>query len=138
MKKLACLCLFVSAASLVGCGADAGGRVMVSGNVTHNGAPLATGTISFLPTDGKGATAGATISNGKYETAIAPGSKKVSITSEQVVKEIPRDPKDPSGEKITETRQVIPPQYNAQTTLTVDIPDSGKQDANFELSGTVP
>jgi hypothetical protein len=136
MKTFASLGCVVLCVAAIGCSADTGGRVTISGDVTLNGAPLETGTISFMPADGKGATAGATITAGKYETEIAPGAKKVSITAEKVISQRPRDPADPSGEQITETQKLIPPQYNDQTTLTVDVPATGKKDANFALTGT--
>lgn len=134
MKTLASLGFVLLCMVVVGCGKDGGGRVTIGGSVTLNGTPLETGTISFLPADGKGASAGATITNGKYETEIAPGSKKVSISAEKVISQRPRDPADPSGEQITETQKLIPPQYNDQTTLTVDVPATGKKDADFALT----
>ena len=44
---------------LGGCGGD--GLVEVCGNVTFDGKPVEQGTISFLPVDGEGPTAGALI-----------------------------------------------------------------------------
>lgn len=127
-------CVAVSLVA-VGCGSETGGRVTVAGKVTLNGAPLETGTISFLPVDGKGATAGATIIKGAYETDIAPGTKKVCITAEKVVSQTPRDAADPSGEQVIVTAKIIPPQYNDQTSLVVEVPTSGKRDADFALTG---
>lgn len=134
MKRFVSACVLASLVALTGCGGDGTSGVNVSGTVTLDNAPLETGMITFLPVDGKGATAGATITNGKYSTKIEPGSKKVSIISEKVTGQTPRDPADPSGEQITHTQQIIPPQYNDQSTLTVDVPAGGKSDADFPLT----
>jgi hypothetical protein len=134
MKRFVCACVLVGLAAIAGCGGDGASGVTVSGTVTLDNAPLETGMITFLPSDGKGASAGATITNGKYRTKIEPGPKKVSIISEKVIGQTPRDPADPTGEQITQTQQIIPPQYNDQTTLTLDVPAGGKNDADFTLT----
>ena len=54
----------------------------VSGTVTYNGQPVASGEISFTPADGKGPTAGGPIAAGKYSVAdVAPGPKIVQVTA---------------------------------------------------------
>ncbi len=134
MKRFVSACVLAGLVALAGCGGDGASGVEVAGTVTLDNTPLETGVITFLPADGKGATAGATITNGKYSTKIEPGSKKVSIISEKVIGQTPRDPADPSGEQITQTQQIIPPQYNDQSTLTLDVPAGGKKDADFPLN----
>ena len=73
--KLRCsvLLLFVvSALSVVGCGKSDGPKTyVVKGTVTLDDQPLPTGRINLVPTDGKGASAGTEIKNGKYEVRIA-------------------------------------------------------------------
>lgn len=129
------LLLIVVVATASGCGQGAkGDRAEVIGQVTLNGTPLETGVITFLPADGKGASAGAPIVNGAYKAEVPPGAKKVSIYAEKVVGKQPRSPSNPGGDQIDVVQQLIPPQYNAQTTLQVDIPPEGKKDANFSLT----
>jgi hypothetical protein len=66
-----------------GCG---GNFARVSGEVTYEGKPVEKGTISFLPVDGKGPSAGAAIVNGRYTaTKVPPGTKMVAIESFQGV-----------------------------------------------------
>src|SRR5690349_18217501 len=63
----------------VGC---SDGRVEISGQVTMAGKPLERGTISFLPLDGKGNSAGAKIEDGTYQSKdVLPGKKRVEITA---------------------------------------------------------
>lgn len=64
--------------SAVGCGDSSLGTV--SGTVSYEGTPIEKGSINFLPTDGKGASAGGEIVAGKYEVAeVPPGPKIVEV-----------------------------------------------------------
>src|SRR5262245_45958998 len=64
--------------ALSGCG-DSGS--VVSGTVTYEGTPLASGSISFAPVDGKGPTSGGPIKDGQYRVeGLLPGQKRVEIT----------------------------------------------------------
>lgn len=52
----------------------------ISGRVTFAGQPVANGTIAFLPSDGRGPTAGAVIVGGSYAVErLTPGPKFVRI-----------------------------------------------------------
>jgi hypothetical protein len=67
-----------------------GKRYAVSGSVNYNGSPLAQGTISFVPAEGKGVGATGVIENGAYtlstggsnDGALA-GKYKVTVTSKE-------------------------------------------------------
>ena len=64
--------------ALAGCGG--GATATVSGSVDFDGHPVANGSISFLPEDGKGPVAGGTISGGRYHVDhVPPGRKIVQI-----------------------------------------------------------
>src|SRR5260370_28111548 len=71
--------LFLLLALLVG----ACGRTwVVSGEVTYEGQPVNDGTITFLPADGKGPSAGGPITQGKFEVqGLVPGPKVVEISA---------------------------------------------------------
>ena len=60
---------------VLGCGGDElGTRYPVSGKVTYKGAPVAKGTISFVPEEAEGRGASGTIENGSYSlTTHTPG-----------------------------------------------------------------
>ena len=61
---------------LSGCGSSA----YISGDVTYDGEPVEKGTITFLPADGKGASAGGVIEKGHYKAPnVPPGAKIIKI-----------------------------------------------------------
>src|SRR5262245_59243361 len=68
-----------------GCGGDPLGRHAISGSVKVDGAPLASGNISFQPTEGQPTSGGAVVSAGKYavprEGGLVAGKYRVSINA---------------------------------------------------------
>jgi hypothetical protein len=77
-----CFILVVAASllfALHGCGGSSNG---ISGSVVFDGRSVANGSITFIPEDGKGPTAGGPISEGRYRIDnITPGRKMVQIVS---------------------------------------------------------
>ena len=70
-------------ALLTGCGPSTG---TISGTVTVSGQPAASGIISFVPADGKGAPVTVEIqSGGKYSAEAVAGAKQVQISIPVVV-----------------------------------------------------
>jgi len=68
-------CMLLSA--VIGCGEATSS---IGGKVTYKGQPVQNGSITFQPTDGKGPSAGGTITAGEYRVeGITPGSKLVEI-----------------------------------------------------------
>ncbi len=66
----------VALLAAAGCGSSA----HLSGNVSYDGQPVENGTITFVPADGRGPTAGALITQGRYRARdLSPGSKVVQI-----------------------------------------------------------
>jgi hypothetical protein len=101
--------------ALSSCG---GSGVGVRGEVTYEGQPVEKGSITFLPTDGKGQPAGAAITNGRYSLdAITPGPKVVQIeaSKKQVFplnrEEVPRNTAATRGRSArgSESARLIPP-----------------------------
>jgi hypothetical protein len=69
--------LALLAALAAGCGRPSAN---LSGEVTYDGRPVESGTITFLPADGKGPTAGATVTDGRYAVRrVVPGPKTVTV-----------------------------------------------------------
>lgn len=68
-------------AMAAGCGSDSGGAdASVTGSVTFKGKPVANGTVSFSPQEGKGPGAEAAIADGKYSISkAASGKNKVVV-----------------------------------------------------------
>lgn len=111
------------------------GRRAIAGLVTLDGAPVATGHIGFFPAKPEGVASGAMIVDGKYrmETnqGLPPGKYNVRISSPQESKKsaastLPAGVPPPGIEQ-------IPRRYNAETTLVVEVTDSGPTTFDFEL-----
>jgi len=67
-----------------GCGG--GSSAVVSGTVTYDGQPVENGTITLLPEDGKGPSAGGQINGGRYRVeGVTPGRKIVRILGVKAV-----------------------------------------------------
>lgn len=115
-----------------GCGeTDAVERASVSGNVTLDGSPVASGQIQFIPTgDTKGPASYGIIKDGGYSIAEKQkgpvvGNALVKINSVRETGE-----KNDGGEPIVE--EAIPANYNTNTTLKVAI-ERGENTRDFEL-----
>ena len=134
-RNLISRCCFTVAAGwlllAVGCGPQ---LMTIEGTVTLDGAPVETGTISFVPADGKGATVGGEIKGGSYriqaEKEAALGSKTVNITSiRKTGKMIEAGPPAPEGTMVEDLQTV-------SSTDSCEIV-AGENRQNFELkSGT--
>lgn len=129
-------CLTIAMVSLAGCG---GGKVgaRVEGTVSYAGEPIEDGAIVFhLPdTKGEGEVGGSRISAGKYlienNPKITAGRYKVEITGNKSSgKKAKNADPDVTG---SDVRQYIPPKYNKQSTLTVELTGGlNKKDFNLE------
>ena len=121
-----------------GCGGDPLGRQPISGSVNLDGAPLEKGTINFHPADSSVATAtGGPIAGGKFafdrQKGLAAGKYRVTVhapkpgTGGQVVEgAMPGDPIAPPVE-------LIPPDWNTNSTQTVEVQSSGNNEFNFDI-----
>lgn len=124
---------------LAGCGAgDGKPRVALEGRVTLNGKELPTGLVSLIPADSAGETAVAIIENGKYvierEAGPTPGKYKVLVESKQPTGRKVRDADNPKA-KVDEITEAVPVQYNAQSTLEIEITPSSGQTFDLALKG---
>ena len=126
-----CLLLAMSI-GLTGCGGPKPPpTAIVSGSITLDGAPLEEGSITFVPSDGNGATAGAPIVGGNYSATVPLGPKRVEIRAPKVVGS--RKTYDtPDSPTIDIIEELIPAEYNNDSKLTTTVTVS-KSDGNFEL-----
>jgi len=122
----------VAVAALAGCGRDGPARSEVSGRVTFKGQPVSKGKIVFLIANGP--TAMGDIKDGAYRIdhhgGVPVGSGKVEIESFQDTDKLVHA--NPTGVKVYETKQVLPPKYNTKTELTIEI-TRGTSEKNFDL-----
>jgi len=143
MRKHACppvksilVWLLVPILVLSGCGTSYDGpqRAAVKGTVTVDGEPLEYGAISFLPTAGtKGPTAGARITEGRYQLKESDGpvvgKNRVEVTGSRSTGKTTRIS---TGQEIPEMVPVVPTKYNTNSELVRDV-EQGKNELDFEL-----
>jgi hypothetical protein len=122
--------LSVALTVLIGCGGG-DGMADVTGTVTIDGTPAEKGSVTFLPADGKSATAGGEIVNGKYSARVPLGTSKVQIRVPKVAgkKKLYNTPDSPMQDILEE---VLPAKYNDKTELTFEV-KAGKNEKNWEL-----
>jgi hypothetical protein len=125
-RRAAVPVLVLFLAALSGCGYGKNDRVPVTGTVTFDGEPVEDGVITFVPQGGGGEVkkVGATIHGGKYALAAdrgpLPGNYRVEVVWNKKTGKKVTTPGD-TGTTIDETKQVIPPRFNRDTTLTAEI-----------------
>ena len=119
---------------------DSNGRQRVTGTVQFDGAPLPVGTISMRPV-AKGPSAAGRIVNGEFELVTdkgpLPGKHRVEIESFRKTGRMVALVDTPSM-KMSEQKQVIPPQYNDRTELTIEVTGTGDNHFDFALDNDWP
>ena len=127
------MCLSLS--FLGGCGGD--GRLRVSGDVTVDGVPVEYGSIDFKPINGtQGPTAGAKITEGKYEVPAAKGPFEGEFRVEIVaIRTVNKKSVDMvTGERLAQTSErFLPEKYNKNSELTVEL-SADKDKYDFPLT----
>ena len=117
-------------AVVIGCGSK--DQATVSGSVKLNGEPLNSGTITFVPVDGATASAAGLIEGGTYTVEMPPGEKRVQISAMKVIGRRQVYEGDPNSPVVDDVQEMIPPQYNAASTLTVSA-KAGSQTQDYDL-----
>jgi hypothetical protein len=128
------ICCVSIAWAMSGCGEPPVGSV-VKGTVTFNGQPLDQGSIEFSPAAGQKTYSGGAIKDGQYslpaDQGLEPGLYDVRISSTEgkspATTEMP-------GEVAVPPKQRIPEEFNAKTTLKVEV----KQGAENKFDFTIP
>ncbi len=130
MRTLYIFTLFaLLAVPFAGCGPTGPETYDVSGTVALDGEPVESGNIVFRDVAGKDKSYGGKVTNGQFSFESSPGEKKVEITA---MREVPGevDTSNP-GEEAPVLEQYIPEQYNAESTLTVEV--TGAEKFDFDL-----
>jgi hypothetical protein len=129
LKVILFSCL-ASCLAVAGCTGDAK-HGTVTGTVTFDNQPLPKGTISFIPTSGETASADAQIVDGKFSQVVPVGEKRVTISSPKVIGQ--RKAYDtPDSPMVDQTEELLPPQYNRDSKLTLTV-KPGKQTSDYEM-----
>jgi hypothetical protein len=131
---------FLSMAIALGCGGMSGGRQEVTGTISYDGQPVEEGQIIFEPESDGSRLATGQIKAGKYQIAAEhgpiAGTYRVRIEAYRKKRD-PRIPPHPylgeGAEQGVVAEQYLPVEYNARTTLQVEIKDGEENIHNFDL-----
>ncbi len=127
----ACVLLITCTTLLLGCSTDSKHGTL-TGTVTLDGQPLASGLIRFVPADGRTASADATIETGKFTVVVPVGEKTVWISAPKVVGKR-KTYNSPDSPTIDVVQELLPARYNSQSTLKCTV-GPGSQQPTFELT----
>lgn len=136
-RTITCLFLLLPA-TLPGCGRTSTNQGDVLGTVTLDGKPVERGTIAFLPIeDTKGAATAGPIESGRYEI-VGPHGPAVGWNRVEIHAPHKTDRMIPygfggSGKMIEEETEAVPPQFNIDSTLKIEI-TPGDNRCDFEVS----
>ena len=128
----------VALATILAVGCDTGPTMgVVSGTITIDGEVAPVGSsITFIPTEGAGPTAGAMVEEGKYTAEVPVGTSKVEIRAPRELGIRFAQREGPGSEEAGGTGQIresLPPRYNDNTELTFDV-QKGENLKDWDLS----
>lgn len=134
------LAVGVLLAAFSGCrSTDGPPRASISGKVTFDGKPVEEGSIVFIPTEGTtGPSSGGQIKQGVYtvgaELGPVVGTNRVEITAFHLTgRKLPAGSPSPPGTMVDEILPYIPPQYNRDSTLKIEIKPGDNAGTDFDL-----
>ena len=135
-------CLVLASLTLVsGCGdGESHEFAPVSGVVRLDGAPLPDATVSFEPGPNSGksppSSFGKTDAQGRYELETLAGDRKGAVIGTHVVRITLSQPDtgDAGSADNPGAGPTLPEKYNVKSELSGEVPASGRQDADFELT----
>ena len=133
--KFVALVALLAMAAGCGGGGPGGSGAEVKGRVTFKGTPVASGTIIMIPNASDGKKVSVPITNGEYlvakEAGAAQGAYRVEIYAFEPIA-APKAGAEGDADAESATRQIIPPQFNQETTLEMDV-NAAEVQKDFEL-----
>ncbi len=123
--------------TIAGCGATSGSQA-ISGSVTLDDKPLATGSILFTPLDGTpGDAASGEINDGKFSIPAASGphvgKHRVEIRALRKSGKKVQKPFAPEGELVERDEEAIADKFNSQSKLIQEV-KAGANEASFQVT----
>ena len=126
----------------LGCGSgDELPRESISGTVTLEGKPLASGFITFSPTAGQPTQSGGVIADGAFsvprDQGPVPGPYSISIKAGATEAKLSPDEEATGmpGHVPPQPIDPIPARYNSKTTLSAEVEEGGDNHFSFALEG---
>jgi len=95
--------------------------ITIHGQVTLDGEPIEQGTLTLMPTDGKGITGGGSIENGYFEAQTSPGEIAVLIYSQKKVPKPNATPEEIDQGLDHRFVEQIPNAYNERSLLRIEV-----------------
>jgi len=135
-RRRRCIALMTGALGLTALGCQEAERHRMHGTVTLNGAPVQTGEVRLVSPDGSSPTAGAVITEGRYEVTASPGSKRVEIQAYATVGETQESNAIPGAAKVPIQKPLLPPKYNVDSQEVVELNGDVEKDFAIELPTT--
>lgn len=128
---------------VAGCGESGPPRAPIAGSVTVGGAPLKAGRILFLPqAPTEGPAASARIVDGQYtlpdDEGPIVGSHRVEVEADLPLSFEIDDEAAFAKAKGKLPRQPIPPKFNRESTLSVDVKSGEENRFDVAIPATVP
>jgi len=115
----------------------------VSGKVTLDGQPLADATVTYIPESTKDelapASFGKTDGQGRYQLEVVTNGARGAIVGRHKVSVTVREDEEiingaDASVAQQNAKRRIPVKYSRDSILSMDVPKSGTQDANFDLN----
>jgi hypothetical protein len=97
------------------------GKSSVSGSVTLDGRPVASGAITFVKRGGEVVREGAIIKDGAFQALVPPGTYKLELNGQKVTGTRKQKGFDGKDEEVQLTEELFPERYNAKSNLTQEI-----------------
>lgn len=97
------------------------GKSSVTGSVTLDGHPIASGAITFVRQGSELAREGAVITDGAFHATLAPGNYKLEVNAQKLVGKRKQKGFDGKDEEVEITEEAVPPRYNIQSELLQEI-----------------
>jgi hypothetical protein len=113
-------------------------RAWSTGSVTFDGAPVEHGMIVFRPLDRGDAAGGASITDGRFTIASRPGRHRVEIRGMRPIEESRLPKMMPRIEGVPVYEDFIPPAFNVESTLEVDVAAGSGNAFTFDLQTPPP
>lgn len=142
------LVILLAVAIMGGCGKkNPLGRRAISGTITLNGEPLDDGSIQFSPHQRSSVASGGIIKNGRYRLpankGLPPGVYLVRVFSPVEVAQptqevtVPGPASSPANGPMQPPpgEERIPPEYNLESTQTIEVSSDGDNVFNFDIQG---